>query len=158
MTNQQAPQKTAPSKGSAKARRSAARLLAVQAVYQMHENEQGAAPVIREFLDHRAGMEVDGEKMVHPDKEHFSKLVQGVEEMREQLADMVAKNRNRQSGEKEPLLQSIFLCGTYELMMFQDIDFPIIISDYVHVAQAFYDESESKMVNAVLDSIRKTVR
>lgn len=144
--------------GSKIARNSAARLLAVQAVYQMHKNNQPAKDVVKEYLDHRLGVDDDGDQMVSPNTEHFSKIVQGVEEHIEQLGDMVTKNRNKEALSNEPLLNALFLCGAYELMMCQDIDFPVIISDYVHVTQAFYENSESKLVNAVLDSIRKTVR
>jgi N utilization substance protein B len=148
--------------GSQIARKSAARLLAVQAVYQMHKNAQDAKTVVREFLEHRAGRDVegDGDVMVSPDEAHFSALVQGVEEHIAQLDEMVTKNRGKAEGAQktEPLLHAIFLCGAYELMMKQDIDFPVIISDYMHVTHAFFDESEEKLVNAVLDSVRKTVR
>ena len=150
--------KQAKKEGSAKARNSAARLLAVQAVYQMHKNEQNADTIIREFLEHRAGMEVDGEVMVPPNEEHFITLVKGVEEHIEQLQDMVKQNRKEGAGQAEPLLKALFLCGAFELMLLQAIDFPVIISDYLHVAHAFYDEDEAKLVNALLDSIRKTVR
>ncbi len=155
-------QKQHKNQGSVIARKSAARLLAVQAVYQMHKNEQDAKIVIREFLDHRAGVDVegDGEVMVAPDQEHFTSLVQGVEEHIIQLGEMVAHNRGeKKSGQKtEPLLNAIFLCGAYELMMMPKIDAPVIISDYLHVTHAFYDEKEAKLVNAVLDSLKKTVR
>ncbi len=144
--------------GSKIARNSAARLLAVQAVYQMHKNNQAAKDVVKEYLEHRLGIDDDGDQMVTPNAEHFSKVVQGVEEHIEQLGDMVIKNRNKEALSNEPLLNALFLCGAYELMMCQDIDYPIILSDYVHVTQAFYESSESKLVNAVLDSIRKTVR
>jgi N utilization substance protein B len=179
-------------KGSKKARNSAARLLAVQAVYQMHKNDQKADGVIRELIEHRAGVdfEGDGEVMVAPNEEHFSLLVRGVEEHIAQLSEMVAQNRTKgksiakeapkeevkpteelKEGEAteeepekivlqktEPLLQAVFLCGAFELMVLQAIDAPIIISDYMHVTHAFFDGGEAKLVNAVLDSIRKTVR
>jgi len=96
--------------------------------------------------------------MVSPNAEHFSKVVQGVEEHIEQLGEMVSKNRTKQPTVNEPLLNAVFVSGAYELMMCQDIDYPVIISDYVHVTHAFFEDSESKLVNAVLDSIRKTVR
>lgn len=144
--------------GSAKARKSSARLMAVQAVYQMHKNDQTAKEVVREYLDHRAGMEVDGERLVSPDKEHLADTVQGVEENFDQLQEMVVKNRDKEILTNEPLLNALLLCGAHELMLRSDIDAPIIISDYVHVAQAFFEENESKLVNAVLDSVRKTVR
>jgi N utilization substance protein B len=145
--------------GSQKARNSAARLMAVQAVYQMHKNEQAAKDVISEFLEHRTGVDVDGDEMVSPDIDHFSNVVSGVEKNIEQLSQMVVMNRQKEKEQPtEPLLKSIFLCGAYELMVLQSIDYPIIISEYVYVAQAFYEENEAKLVNAVLDSIRKTVR
>lgn len=152
---------TSPAKqktGSKIARNSAARLLSVQAVYQMHKNDQAAKDVVKEYLEHRLGVDDDGDQMVSPNAEHFSKVVQGVEEHIDQLGDMVTKNRTKQAVVNEPLLNAVFLCGAYELMLCSDIDYPVIISDYVHVTQAFFDDSESKLVNAVLDSIRKTVR
>jgi N utilization substance protein B len=149
---------TVKKEGSQKARNSAARLLAVQAVYQMHKNDQDAQTVIREFLEHRAGMEVDGEKMVPPDEDHFIKVVKGVEENIEQLQDMVKRNRSEGAGQAEPLLKAILLCGAYELMVLQSIDNPVIISDYLHVTHAFYDEKEGRLVNGLLDSISQTVR
>lgn len=145
--------------GSQKARNSAARLMAAQAVYQMHKNDQSAKDVIAEYLEHRVGVDIDGDEMVTPDIDHFSTIINGVEQHIQQLSEIVALNRQKQ-GEQgtEPLLQAIFLCGAYELMVLQSIDYPIIISEYVHVAQAFYEENEAKLVNAVLDSIRKTTR
>ena len=53
---------------------------------------------------------------------------------------------------------SIMLCGAYELMVHSDIDAPIVISDYLHVTHAFYDQGEHALVNAVLDSIRQTLQ
>lgn len=149
--------------GSAKARNSAARLLAVQAVYQMHKNEQKSDEVIREYLEHRTGVDIDGDEMVSPDIDHFSNVVRGVEENIAQLSEMVALNRGKKPEEvitakSEPLLQAILLCGSFELMALQSIDFPVIISDYLHVAHAFYDEGEAKLVNGLLDSIRQTTR
>lgn len=144
--------------GSRKARNSAARLLAVQAVYQMHKNDQLVEDVIKEYLEHRTGVDIDGDEMVSPDQDHFALVVRGVEEHITQLGEVVAKNRGKETGDTEPLLKAILLCGAFELMVLQSIDFPIIISDYLHVAQAFYDEGEAKLVNALLDSIRKTVR
>lgn len=144
--------------GSAKARLSAARLLAVQAVYQMlSDKNQSVDTVVKEYLDHRLDMEVDGDQMVTADVDHFPAVVRGVTEHQEQLVEMVALNRGKEEM-SETLLQAIFLCGAFELMVIQSIEAPIIISDYIHVTHAFYDENEEKLVNAVLDSIRKTVR
>lgn len=184
MTN--ASSKKVNNRSSAKARNSAARLLAVQAVYQMHKNDQSADAVIKELLEHRAGQdfEGDGAVMVAPNEDHFMLVVRGVMEHIEQLGEMISLNRDKkhtltpkkdenapQNAEEseeelpplhykrnEPLLQAIFLCGAFELMVLQAIDYPIIISDYMHVTHAFFEKGEAKLVNAMLDSIRKTVR
>lgn len=147
--------------GSQKARNSAARLLAVQTVYQMHKNDQEAETAIAEFLEHRAGVDADGDEMVTPDKDHYALVVRGVAEHQAQLNEMVILNRGEKGGntqKTEPLLQAILLCGGFELMTLQSIDYPVIISDYLHVTRAFYDDGEVKLVNGLLDSIRKTVR
>ncbi len=179
MTN--APSKKTNNRGSAKARNSAARLLAVQAVYQMHKNDQSADEVIKELLEHRAGQdyEGDGEVMVAPNEDHFALVVRGVNEHIEQLGEMISLNRDKKSTmmvekvaddenaaiqeavvykRNEPLLQAIFLCGAFELMVLQAIDYPLIIAEYMHVTHAFFEKGEAKLVNALLDSIRKTVR
>lgn len=152
-------------KPSKSAKNSAARLLAVQAVYQILGNNTNCDPkkVVQEFLTHRAGMEVDGELMVPPNEEHFCKVVEGVNEHSKQLMEMVSQNRlegikEGQAAMLEPLLKAILLCGAFELMVLQSIDAPLIIADYMKVSHAFYEDGEAKMVNAVLDSIKKTVR
>jgi N utilization substance protein B len=138
---------------------SAARLLAVQAVYQMMSNQQDAATVIPEYLAHRAGMVVDGEKMVKPTESLFSDLVKGVEENHDHLNGLVAANRNAAADKKlEPLLHAVLLCGSFELMGKQATDYPIIISDYVDIAKAFFTGKEPALVNGILDSIRKVTR
>ncbi len=149
-------------KGSKIARNSAARLLAVQAVYQMIENDQTDKEVIAEFIKHRTGHDVDGDEFVQPEVELFSRVVTGVSDNREQLVSLVINNRGEKARDSvaktEKLLQAIFLCGSFELMAHQSIDFPIIISDYLHVTHAFYEEPEAKLVNALLDSVRKVTR
>ena len=137
---------------------------------------RSADAVIGEYLEHRTGVDIDGDEMVTPDQEHFASVVRGVEEHIVQLGDMVVQNRGQKKAPAqepdegketpqeapvskiEPLLQAIFLCGAFELMTLQAIDAPVIISDYLHVTHAFYDGGEAKLVNALLDSIRKTVR
>ena len=140
------------------AQRSVARLLAVQAVYQMiKEAPKNADSLIKEFLDHRTGIDSEGDEIVSPDKGHFIALIRGVTDHAKQLGDIIIANRGK-DGDIEPILKAILLCGTFELMMLQDIDAPIIISDYVHVTEAFYEGKETKLVNAVLDSISKSAR
>ena len=148
-------------KPSATAKRKAARLMAVQAVYQMAVNFREAPFVVDEYLFLRTNMDVDGETMVEPDGNLFKNIVTGVAERRQELADIVAANRTQKPGtnqEQEPLLLSVLLCGTYELLAHQDTDYPLILSSYVDVAKAFFSGQEPNLINAVLDSVRKVTR
>ena len=78
-------------KGSQKARNSAARLLAVQAVYQVLSTNQDPSHIVQEYLDHRAGKALDGEEMVMPDGILFQKVVSGVFDHLEQLEERWSK-------------------------------------------------------------------
>ncbi len=148
-------------KPSATAKRNSARLMAVQAVYQMTVNRKEAPFVVAEYMSLRAGIEVDGETIVSPDESLFKSIVLGVAERLEDLKGIVAANRPLKEGQirvDEPLLEAVLLCGSFELLSHQDIDSAIIISSYVDVAKAFFSGSEPGLINAVLDSIRKVTR
>ena len=137
--------------------RSAARLLAVQALYQSMLNDQDAGEVAAEYLAGRAGMIIDGEEICAPDKKLFTSIIGGVEKRRSDMDEIVAAHLDgKQLPEK--LLQSILLCGCYEVLAHHDIDPPIIINDYIDVAKAFYGGGEPKLVNAVLDRAVKNLR
>lgn len=149
-------------KSSDVAMRRAARLMAVQAVYQHLQQGEDAPHLVAEFLAHRAGMVEDGEQMVAPDAELFKNLTFDVVQRLSDLQPILDKNRtakgNDAPGTIEPLLNAILLCGAAELTFHQRTDFPIIISDYVEIAKAFYEGREAGLVNAILDGIRKVVR
>src|SRR5688572_14936468 len=103
------------SKPSATARKKAARLMAVQAVYQMAVNKREPAFVIDEYMFLRKNMEVDGEQMVEPDESLFRDIVLGVAERLDDLSGIVAANRPQkedgQAHADEPLLKSHLVCG-----------------------------------------------
>lgn len=148
-------------KPSATARNKAARLMAVQAVYQMSVNAKAAPFVIDEYMFLRKNMVVDGETMVEPDESLFRDIVAGVAERLDDLTGIVNANRPRKEGQvyaDEPLLMAHMLCGAYELLSHQSIDYPIIISSYVDVAKAFFAGHEPGLINGVLDSVRKVTR
>lgn len=149
--------------GSAVARASAARLAAVQAVYQMGLNDQKAGDVIAEFKLYRLGKTVDGEDMVLPDGVLFENIMRGLDQWRAEAENLVDKalakrNADGKVSKIEPLLRAIMLCGAYEMIGHGLTDAPIIISDYVNVARAFYEGGEPGLVNAVLDAVNKAVR
>lgn len=152
--------------GSKIARLSAARLAAVQAVYQMKANDQTAGEIISEFKSHRLGKSLDGEQLIQPDGILFTSIIEGVSTREDDLSTLIEASMQTQEEGKssnsaasvEPLLWSIMMCGAFELLAHHDIDVPIIISDYLEVTHAFYEGGEAKLVNAVLDRIAGNVR
>jgi len=148
------------------ARLSAARLAAVQAVYQMQSSGQSAEAVIKEYVAHRLGKPVEGHKMVAPDAPLFSAIVEGVARREADLKGIIDAIMQDQNSAKarnsdvsvEPLLRSILLCGVFELMAHHETDAPIIITDYLEVTHAFYEGGESKLVNGVLDKAKRNLR
>lgn len=148
------------SESSAKSMRSAARLMAVQAVYQSFADDKDMRLIAEEYLHYRRGMEVEGEKLIEPDRELFSAIVRGVSERRSNLNELIDVNHKRDATKAslEIILQAILLCGSYELMANLKTDMPVIINDYVEVTRAFYPGKEPGLINAILDSIAKTIR
>ena len=149
--------------GSKTARKSAARLSAVQALYQIHQRDQSMAAVIQEFMDHRVGFPVDDDTLlVAPEPELFQSIVTGVSEYQIELSEKISKqlSDNISLPRMEPVLRFVLLCGTFELTAHRDIDAPIIISDYVAMTDSFYGEGEKEpgLINAVLDSLADVVR
>lgn len=145
--------------GSAKAQKTAARLAAVQVLYQMRLNNQAAAPAVREFIDKRIGFDLDGDLFVPADPELLEAIVMGVTERWATIEGIVAKALAAgKKGDVEILLESILRAGTYELMAHGDVDAGIIINDYLNVTTGFYDGKEPKIVNAILDKVAKSVR
>ena len=145
--------------GSAKAKRTAARLAAVQVLYQMRLNNQDAKSAVREYISHRSGFKMDGDVYIPPDAELLDEIVMGVQKRWTDVDDIVsAALAAGKKGEVETLLESILRCGAYELLANTKVDTGIIIADYISVTAGFYDLKEPKLVNAILDKVARTVR
>lgn len=142
--------------------RSAARLSAVQALYQ-HQMEEIALPrLLDEFHQHRLGRAQDDDEDQLADAEvaFFDDLVSGViarqEEIDELLESRLAEGWKLERLDKTML--QILRAGAYELLARQDVPLGSAISEYVDVAHAFFDAREAKFVNGVLDAVAKAVR
>ncbi|MBN43149.1 MAG: transcription antitermination factor NusB [Alphaproteobacteria bacterium] len=145
--------------------RGSARLLAVQALYQMDIRGAAAEPTVVEFIQYRTGQLVPGdqEEEVGPrdaDKALFADLVRGVDRDRAELnAELDRCLHGGNTMERlEPLLRSILGAGAYELRSRDDIPTPVAISEYVRLTDAFFEGKEHSLVNAVLDRFAKVVR
>ncbi len=145
---------------SPKAQALSARLLAVQALYQMKQNKQPVKVVYNEYIQHRSEPEVDGQKLVTPDGSLFKKILYGVEERFVELDAVIQANLKKDASDRvvEPLLYSVLVCGAYELLAHSEIDAPILINDYLNVGHAFFEKNEVALVNGVLDSVCSAFR
>ena len=140
--------------------RSAARLAAVQALYQHRMEGTAQARLLDEFHQHRLGREIEDEQYAEADVDFFDDVVSGTlarsEEIDRLLAERLAQGWTLARLDKTML--QILRAGTYELMARADVPVGTAISEYVDVAHAFFDEREAKFVNGILDAVAKVVR
>ncbi|RJY08175.1 transcription antitermination factor NusB [Aurantiacibacter aquimixticola] len=140
--------------------RSAARLAAVQALYQWHMEKTALAKLLDEFHQHRLGAKIEDDQYEDAEVDFFDDVVSGViarqAEIDETLTGKLAQGWTLLRLDKTML--QILRCGAYELMARSDIPVGTAISEYVDVAHAFFDEREAKFVNGVLDAVAKDVR
>jgi len=141
--------------------RSAARLAAVQALYQMEITGTDWKSVRREFETHRLGAEIDGEQYREADVDLFRDILEGVVARQaaiDQLTDR-ALIEKWPLGRVDATLRAIFRAAGHELISRSDIPPKVSIGEYVDVTKAFFSEGkEAKFVNAVLDHMAREVR
>ncbi|TSD85388.1 transcription antitermination factor NusB [Mycobacterium sp. KBS0706] len=147
-------------KPSAKARRSAARLAAVQALYQLEQSGTPLDKVISEFVHHRFGEPVEDEPMVEPDAPLFGDIVRGTRVRSDEVDALVSGALDAQFSlsRLDLLLRCVMQAGAWELLANLHVPAPIVISEYVNVTRAFFGGKEPAMVNAVLDRIAREQR
>ncbi|WP_372892656.1 transcription antitermination factor NusB [Rhodosalinus sp.] len=151
---------TVPRAPEARQMRSAARLYAVQALFQMEASGQASDRVIREFLDHRFGAHYDGDEMAEGDPDHFRTVVEQAVNWQarvDQMTDraLVAK---WPIARIDPTLRALFRAGGAELVAMETPP-RVAITEYVEIARAFFPEGkEAGLVNAVLDHMAREAR
>jgi N utilization substance protein B len=140
--------------------RGAARLAAVQALYQMAMTGAGADAVVREFLHHRLGRPADKTAAGTADPVLFAELVQGVAAAGDELDDMIAAvlSDDHDVDRLETVLKVVLRAGAFELANRHDVPAPVTIKEYVDVADAFYDKKGTSLANAVLDRLARALR
>ena len=143
-----------------RARRSGARLAAVQALYQMEQTGQSAKAVIREFCEDRLGVGPDGEPVEEADPDIFKSILLGVVENQQQIdAAIVARlTESWKLNRLDATTRAILRGAASELIVHQELGAPIILNEYVSVAHAFFEGEEPRFVNGVLDRIAKDLR
>jgi transcription antitermination protein NusB len=150
-----------PKTGNGKAnRRGAARLAAVQALYQMEIAGAGINDIFAEFENHWLGSEVEGDKYLPAEAAFFKDIVSGVVRDQIKLDPLLDDSLNKSWPLKriDAILRAILRAGAYELEHRKDVPARVVVKEYVDVANAFVDGEETGLVNAVLDQIARHFR
>jgi N utilization substance protein B len=140
--------------------RSAARLAAVQALYQLEMEQVPVAKLLHEFHQHRLGATIEDETYAEAEVDFFDDLVSGADARREEI-DALISERLAEGWTIERLdrpMRAILRAGAYELVARPDVPVATVITEYVDVAHAFYDKRETGFVNGLLDAIAKAAR
>ncbi|WP_086608077.1 transcription antitermination factor NusB [Erythrobacter donghaensis] len=145
--------------------RSAARLAAVQALYQQHMEGTALAKLLDEFHQHRLGRTIDDDDFddaEYADAEvpFFDDVVRGVDARRDEIDALVAGKlaSGWNLARLDKAMLQVLRAGTYEIIARADVPAPVAINEYVEVAKAFFDDGQAKFVNGILDAVAKDAR
>ena len=140
--------------------RGAARLAAVQALYQLDVGGQTLDSVVDEFRAHRIGREIEGIVFRPADFDFFRSIVSGVVGRQLRIDPLIhnALPRSWPLKRIDITLRAVLRCGVYELLGRPDVPAAVVITEYVEVAKAFFGADEPGLVNAVLDRLARTLR
>ena len=135
--------------------RGAARLAAVQALYQMELAGAGAEEVAAEFADHRFAEFADA-----PDSAFFSAIVTGVPQHQAEIDKAIAAclSENWTLARVDSILRAILRAAGFELVARRDVPAKVVIDEYVGIAREFFSGDEPGFVNAALDTMARRKR
>jgi len=140
--------------------RSAARLAAVQALYQMEAAGLGVEATIREFETYRLGRDIDGAGSIGADAKFFADILRGAVETQKRLDPYL--ERHLAPGWKlsrlDATARAILRAGLYELIRRPDVPAKVVINEYLDIANAFFDGDEPGFINGVLDAAARDAR
>jgi N utilization substance protein B len=140
--------------------RSAARLAATQALYQIEMSESDAEEVLTEFIDHRLGGDPEVGLGMVCDENFFKDIVRGVlhhqTDIDSKLSASLASGWTLRR--VDSILRALMRAAAYELMGREDVPVKVVIDEYVELAKDFFDGEEPAFVNAVLDRLAREGR
>jgi N utilization substance protein B len=141
-------------------RRGAARLAAVQALYQMDIAGTGSNEILTQFEKHWIGREVEGNQYLPAEAAFFREIVNGVVREQRSLDPLIDTVLAQTWPLKriEAVLRAMLRAGAFELGHRSDVPARVVVAEYVDVAHAFVDREETGMVNAVLDQLARKLR
>ncbi|EJF88850.1 transcription antitermination factor NusB [Bartonella tamiae] len=141
-------------------KRGAARLAAVQALYQMDVAGTGVMETAAEYEAFRLGQEVDGNQYLDADPQWFRIIISGVVKEQKTLDPLIRKRlpEDWPLSRIDSTLRAILRAGLWEIKSRKDVPVAVIVNEYVDIAKAFFDGEEPRLVNAVLDRLAKDLR
>jgi N utilization substance protein B len=145
---------------SAKPEAMAARMAAVQALYQMELEPRGARAICREYEAHRLDEAAESVGAESADFELFRAIVMGVANTQAEV-DARARESLRADwrfSRLDSTLRAILRAGVFELIKHTQTHHSIIVHEYVELTKAFFDKGEPGFVNAALDACAQRVR
>ena len=148
-----------PTSGKTANQRGAARLAAVQALYGMEVGHQSLEDTLSQFSALHLGREIEGEEYLPGDADFFRQIMRGVIKAQLEIDPAIdaALTEDWPVTRIDATLRAILRCAAWELLKRQDIPPGVVITEYVDVAKAFYEDDAPALVNGVLDSISKTI-
>jgi N utilization substance protein B len=137
--------------------RGAARLAAVQALYQMDIGRQSLEDTLAQFSAHHLGREIEGEQYLPADADFFRQIVTGVIRSQLDIDPSIdsALATDWPMSRIDATLRAILRAAAFELLRRKDIPPGVVITEYVDIARAFYADEAPAMVNGVLDAIAR---
>jgi N utilization substance protein B len=138
--------------------RGAARLAAVQALYQMDVGRTTLEDTLAQFGAFHLGREIEGEQYLPADADFFRQIVRGVTKHQLEIDPAIDKalDEGWPMERVDATLRAILRAAAFELLLRRDIPPRVVITEYVDVARAFFEDDATGMVNAALDSIART--
>jgi len=141
-------------------KRGAARLAAVQALYQMDVSGGGLAATVAEYESHRLGKEVDGDQYIAADPAWFRVVVAGVVAEQARIDPMIqaALPAEWPLARLDMLLLAVLRAAVFELIGRHDVPAKVAVNEYLDVARAFFGDEETGLINRTLDRIARAER
>ncbi len=140
--------------------RSAARLAAVQALYQQEMEGTPTTRLIHEFHAHRLGATIGDVTYVDAEESFFDDLVSGTASRLAEIDELIAARLadGWTLARLDKPMKALLRVGAYELLARIDVPVATVLTEYVDVAKAFYDKRETGFVNGLLDALAKVAR
>ncbi len=141
----------------------AARMMAVQACYEVLHSKRPVSDVVQEYTERGLQLDFGQNDAIKSDSGLFKRIMAAVNSRHAEIEDILLVSVQKEDDEKksekeiEALLRSILMCGIAEVLCHQDIDRALIINDYLDVTHAFYEKGQVSFVNGVLDKVAKVL-